>query len=347
MKMFWICISVFCKKIVLLLFWYGKQSVNCILLFLLFKFSFIHFLFIYVYNSLIFFCLCCIIHVIFCVFLFLFSSVSSPHRYYRANSVRYPTPQCEGVCALNHYCAITRVDYHEFRHCLESAASALASNSARPNVCIPIIANIALLLTTYTIMKCQQRQLFFEWLQFFVIDLIIGILLFHLKMCKSLIDCLSQTHFDANNSSSSNSNSNNVSDLRLQLKLSSPLLQMTHQKTDDQSSSNCISTIFKVFNVLFHEFIRYRVNGLFEMCHVIAKQFHSINLQVRQCPQIIYRNNSTIYNSTNSISTIHVQQQQQQQLFDSNFSCNNRKSSQITLYTKVVSFTQISDKYSD
>lgn len=78
------------------------------------------------------------------------------------------------MCALNHYCAITRVDYHEFRHCLESAASALASSSARPNVCIPIAANIALLLATYTIMKCQQRKLLFEWLQFLVVDLVIG-----------------------------------------------------------------------------------------------------------------------------------------------------------------------------
>ncbi|XP_037906380.1 acid sphingomyelinase-like phosphodiesterase 3b isoform X3 [Hermetia illucens] len=50
-------------------------------------------------------------------------------KYYRANSVRYPTQPCEGVCALNHYCAITRVDYVEFRQCLESAASALASRS--------------------------------------------------------------------------------------------------------------------------------------------------------------------------------------------------------------------------
>lgn len=50
-------------------------------------------------------------------------------RYYRANSVRQNTQPCEGVCALNHYCAITRVDYHEFRQCLETAASALSSNA--------------------------------------------------------------------------------------------------------------------------------------------------------------------------------------------------------------------------
>jgi hypothetical protein len=50
-------------------------------------------------------------------------------RYYRANSVRFPTQPCEGVCSLNHYCAITRIDYREYRQCLETAASALASRT--------------------------------------------------------------------------------------------------------------------------------------------------------------------------------------------------------------------------
>ncbi|XP_037928887.1 uncharacterized protein LOC119663347 [Teleopsis dalmanni] len=48
-------------------------------------------------------------------------------QYYRANTVRYQTDQCEGVCMLNHYCAITRVDYKEFRQCLEKEQSALRS----------------------------------------------------------------------------------------------------------------------------------------------------------------------------------------------------------------------------
>lgn len=52
----------------------------------------------------------------------------STGRYYRANSVRFPTQPCEGVCSLNHYCAITRIDYREYRQCLETAASALASS---------------------------------------------------------------------------------------------------------------------------------------------------------------------------------------------------------------------------
>uniref|UniRef100_A0A6B2E4C8 Putative acid sphingomyelinase 4 n=1 Tax=Phlebotomus kandelakii TaxID=1109342 RepID=A0A6B2E4C8_9DIPT len=50
-------------------------------------------------------------------------------KYYRANSVRYVSNQCDGVCALNHYCAITRLDYSGFRECLEHAASALASRA--------------------------------------------------------------------------------------------------------------------------------------------------------------------------------------------------------------------------
>lgn len=107
----------------------------------------------------------------------IFCKICLFHRYYRANSVRYQTSPCEGVCALNHYCAITRVDYHEYRHCLDSAASALSSSSARPNVCIPIVANIALLLAIYIIMKCQQRQLLLELLQFLVVGIVIDLLI--------------------------------------------------------------------------------------------------------------------------------------------------------------------------
>lgn len=36
------------------------------------------------------------------------------------------------MCALNHYCAITRVDYREYKECFKTAASALASTSTRP-----------------------------------------------------------------------------------------------------------------------------------------------------------------------------------------------------------------------
>ncbi|XP_055531013.1 acid sphingomyelinase-like phosphodiesterase 3a [Wyeomyia smithii] len=50
-------------------------------------------------------------------------------KYYRANSVRHQTQPCEGVCQLNHYCAITRLDYRDFRNCLESEAKAMASKN--------------------------------------------------------------------------------------------------------------------------------------------------------------------------------------------------------------------------
>uniref|UniRef100_A0A182MJ22 Sphingomyelin phosphodiesterase C-terminal domain-containing protein n=1 Tax=Anopheles culicifacies TaxID=139723 RepID=A0A182MJ22_9DIPT len=53
-------------------------------------------------------------------------------KYYRANSVRHATSTCEGVCLLNHYCAITRLDYREFRSCLETAAKAMASKNGSP-----------------------------------------------------------------------------------------------------------------------------------------------------------------------------------------------------------------------
>ncbi|XP_068149645.1 acid sphingomyelinase-like phosphodiesterase 3b [Drosophila tropicalis] len=42
-------------------------------------------------------------------------------RYHRANAVRYQTGSpCQGLCMLNHYCAITRLDYDEFRLCMET-----------------------------------------------------------------------------------------------------------------------------------------------------------------------------------------------------------------------------------
>lgn len=84
-------------------------------------------------------------------------------RYYRANSVRYVTSPCEGVCALNHYCAITRVDYREFRQCLETAASALASSG---NHCKWTTKQLTLILSLVTVFKCYHRKLLLKWLQF-------------------------------------------------------------------------------------------------------------------------------------------------------------------------------------
>lgn len=79
--------------------------------------------------------------------------------------MRYPTPPCEGVCALNHYCAITRVDYNEFRQCLETAASALASSSKSSG---SRISHLTLLLSVIaTLSDSPQRRLLIEWLHHF------------------------------------------------------------------------------------------------------------------------------------------------------------------------------------
>lgn len=82
--------------------------------------------------------------------------------------MRYPTQPCEGVCALNHYCAITRVDYNEFRRCLETAASALASHGVRTcSPCIAIVStvHVALILAIYAVAKYRhQCELLIEWL---------------------------------------------------------------------------------------------------------------------------------------------------------------------------------------
>lgn len=79
--------------------------------------------------------------------------------------MRYSTPACEGVCALNHYCAITRVDYREFRQCLETAASALASSSKSSG---STISRLTLLLTVFvSISKSPQRRLLIDWLHHF------------------------------------------------------------------------------------------------------------------------------------------------------------------------------------
>uniref|UniRef100_A0A182PIH2 Sphingomyelin phosphodiesterase C-terminal domain-containing protein n=1 Tax=Anopheles epiroticus TaxID=199890 RepID=A0A182PIH2_9DIPT len=70
-------------------------------------------------------------------------------KYYRANSVRHATSTCEGVCLLNHYCAITRLDYREFHSCLETAAKALASkNGSPPGLLIPTCSLNRLLMAT-------------------------------------------------------------------------------------------------------------------------------------------------------------------------------------------------------
>ncbi|XP_075163064.1 cyclic GMP-AMP phosphodiesterase SMPDL3A [Haematobia irritans] len=95
-------------------------------------------------------------------------------KYYRANSVRYVTDPCENVCMLNHYCAITRVDYKEFRQCLEKEQRAYRSNASHirymnakwlllfamlPCLTIAYIQGIyeTMLAMTRMIIRCQQE----------------------------------------------------------------------------------------------------------------------------------------------------------------------------------------------
>lgn len=75
--------------------------------------------------------------------------------------MRYPTQACEGVCTLNHYCAITRIDYREFRQCLETAASALAS-STKPLIVDRNFNRIFLLTLPMIQLLLYQRKLLFE-----------------------------------------------------------------------------------------------------------------------------------------------------------------------------------------
>ncbi|CAH1154744.1 unnamed protein product [Phaedon cochleariae] len=55
------------------------------------------------------------------------------YKYYKANSVRInnnPTTGCDSTCVHQHYCAITRLDYEAFRHCMQTAPSALSASSS-------------------------------------------------------------------------------------------------------------------------------------------------------------------------------------------------------------------------
>lgn len=124
------------------------------------------------------------------------------------------------------------MDYHEFRHCLESAAGALASAGARPNVCIPIVIYIALLLATYTIMKSQQRKLLYEWLQFLIVDLVIGALLLLVICSRELIVIM----FDA--FTSPQWRNNYVAQFRLKLLETLKMTDLGNRNTDNNNGND-------------------------------------------------------------------------------------------------------------
>ncbi|XP_030081449.1 acid sphingomyelinase-like phosphodiesterase 3b [Drosophila hydei] len=74
-------------------------------------------------------------------------------RYHRANAVRYQSGSaCLGLCMLNHYCAITRLDYDEFRLCLESEQLPLQSGASwRQLSCSCLLLALALRTATQRI----------------------------------------------------------------------------------------------------------------------------------------------------------------------------------------------------
>ncbi|XP_055846321.1 uncharacterized protein LOC129912198 isoform X2 [Episyrphus balteatus] len=84
-------------------------------------------------------------------------------KYYRANTVRYQTDPCEGICMLNHYCAITRVDYKEFRQCLEKEQSALRSHSPAMQSCSLLILLLSVALSCNAAMQILPKRIH-HWL---------------------------------------------------------------------------------------------------------------------------------------------------------------------------------------
>ncbi|KAF6207953.1 hypothetical protein GE061_016402 [Apolygus lucorum] len=74
-------------------------------------------------------------------------------RYYEANAVRlYGSPAsggCDDSCVQTHFCAVTRVDYAEFRSCLEAAASALSSTAPASFIRYAHLVLLAQLLVHY------------------------------------------------------------------------------------------------------------------------------------------------------------------------------------------------------
>nr|CAD7395749.1 unnamed protein product [Timema cristinae] len=87
-------------------------------------------------------------------------------RYYRANSVRLhhnSDPRaCDSSCAYNHYCAVTQLDYTDFRGCLETEPSAFSSRATLQS---DFSATTILLCAFTTIGTVSTRM---EWASFIV-----------------------------------------------------------------------------------------------------------------------------------------------------------------------------------
>uniref|UniRef100_A0A1A9WG54 Sphingomyelin phosphodiesterase C-terminal domain-containing protein n=1 Tax=Glossina brevipalpis TaxID=37001 RepID=A0A1A9WG54_9MUSC len=84
-------------------------------------------------------------------------------KYYRANSVRYHNDRCDAVCMLNHYCAITRIDYKEFRQCLEKEQNALRSKATRTTIDRKCLYMLVLMLLMINIMRIHGMLRWLNW----------------------------------------------------------------------------------------------------------------------------------------------------------------------------------------
>uniref|UniRef100_A0A1A9VT22 Uncharacterized protein n=1 Tax=Glossina austeni TaxID=7395 RepID=A0A1A9VT22_GLOAU len=84
-------------------------------------------------------------------------------KYYRANTVRYHNDRCDAVCMLNHYCAITRIDYKEFRQCLEKEQNALRSKAIRSTLDRKSLYVFALVLLVMNMMRIHGILRWLAW----------------------------------------------------------------------------------------------------------------------------------------------------------------------------------------
>ncbi|XP_037901368.1 uncharacterized protein LOC119645303 [Glossina fuscipes] len=84
-------------------------------------------------------------------------------KYYRANTVRYHNDRCDAVCMLNHYCAITRIDYKEFRQCLEKEQNALRSKAIRSTLDRKSVYVLALMLFVMNMMRIHRILRWLAW----------------------------------------------------------------------------------------------------------------------------------------------------------------------------------------
>ncbi|VVC44532.1 Calcineurin-like phosphoesterase domain, ApaH type,Metallo-dependent phosphatase-like [Cinara cedri] len=69
-------------------------------------------------------------------------------RYIEANSVRHYKPKdCNLECRRAHYCAVTELDYQQFRSCVETTPEALSGSARPPSVFVTASTTAAVLLT--------------------------------------------------------------------------------------------------------------------------------------------------------------------------------------------------------